>query len=907
MSFPTNPYIAGEPVGHTTAFVGREDVLREVLHILRHPTHNAITLFGQRRIGKTSILQWLEVHLPEQGPYRAVYFDLMGWAGRPLEAILQGLAQAIARDLNLPLPDLAPPVQESFRTTWLPQALDALPAGEALVLLMDEFDVQADPEADRETKQAFFRYMRQLRSLNPSRLQFVFVLGRALDDLDLVARGLFKDLPYKRVSLLDRAATERLVRLSERTGSLTWTAEAVERVWQWTSGHPYLTQALCAEVWDAAYDVSEQPPPVTAEAVDAAVPGTLERSEHMFVWLWEGLGPAEKVVAAALAQAGPGVVSEEQLQRILAESGVRIFIRELQDAPRILQTWDILVPAEGGYRFRVELLRRWIAENKPLGRTQDELDRLNPVADGLYQAGRGLYEQEDWERARDLLTQALELNPSHMGALELLGELCLAQGDLDRAQQYLEHLAELAPARARHRLKQIYLKRAAATEDPAERLTWYQRILALLPEDPDARAAYEALQQELEEANRLAVRFAQGREALARGDWAAAIHALQGVVAQRPDYQEDGVWAAELLALAVRRNAPAASTKRPRRGWRWVGVLLAVLAGIGLGLGLAYAQPWTAWGLPVWPAAAGVEPPPLAEPQDATAATSALTPRPATRAPALAATPTVGPTATLTPSPLPSPTATPTLTPSPTLGVGAQWLRPTDGMVMRYIPGGTFAMGSATGDADEQPVHRVYLSPFWLDRHEVTNAMYRLCVTARVCEQPADVGLFADARYNDYPVAYVSWYDAQTYCQWAGGRLPTEAEWEYAARGGLEGLLYPWGDEEPTCIPGAPNGAQYRACGTQLAPVMTYAPNGYGVYDMAGNVWEWVLDWYQADYYRSSPPRNPLGPEHGVARVLRGGSRLNYAPELRVANRSWETPATKRGYIGFRCARPALP
>ncbi len=887
MTLPSNPYIAGEPVGRTSAFVGRDDVLREILHILRHPAQNAITLFGQRRIGKTSILQWLEVHLPTHGPYVPVYFDLMGWAGRPLAEILQGLAEAIARTLALQPPRLGDAAERAFREIWLPHALQTLAPDQVLVLLMDEFDVQADPDTDRQIKHDFFRYMRDLRQLNPARLQFVFVLGRSLDDLDIVAQGLFKDLPHRRVSLLDRHATETLVRLSEREGSLTWTDDAVARVWEWTSGHPYLTQALCAEVWDAAYDASPEPPPVTPEAVDDAVPGTLERSEHMFVWLWDGLGPAEKVVAAALAQAGPGVVSAEQLRRILAESGVRILLRELQDAPRILQSWDILAPANGGYRFQVELLRRWIAENKPLGRTQDELDRLNPVADSLYQAGRGLYEQGDWPRARDLLQQALELNPSHMGALELLGEICLAQGELDAAQHYLERLADLAPGRARYRLKQIYLKRAAQAATLEEQMTWYDRILALLPDDPDARAAQEALQQALNEEAELAERFAQGRDALQRREWQQAVDALHWVVSRRPDYREGAVWAAALLAQAVQRQA------RQPRGRRWPWALL--------GLGLVALV----WGL-LWARSA-----PRAVRSTPTTASSAsrdgLARSPSPTAKAAAAHSTASPTttATHTLTPTASPTATPV--PTPTLGVGSRWTRPGDRMVMVYIPAGSFLMGSESGDADERPLHQVQLDAFWMDRHEVTNEMYRLCVSARVCEQPAVLGAFEDPRYADYPVAYVSWYDAQTYCQWMGGRLPTEAEWEYAARGGLEGMMYPWGNEEPVCTPHAPNGAQYRACGTELAPVMTYGPNGYGLFDMAGNVWEWVMDWYQADYYRVSPVRQPLGPEFGVARVLRGGSRINYALELRVANRSWNTPATKRGYIGFRCVRPMWP
>lgn len=480
----SNPYIAGDPVGKTPAFVGRDDVLREVLRVLRHPQQNAITLYGQRRIGKTSILQWLEAHLPEEGPYRPVYLDLMNYSAQPLDVLLRNLASGIARALGRPRSVPEGDIRESFREQFIPQMLAALPQEIALVLLMDEFDVQADPDADRETKQAFFSYMRNLRQVFPHRLQFVFALGRTIDDLDIVARGLFKDLPSKRVSLLSREDTEHLIRLAERQGLLRWTQPAVEAIWGLTHGHPYLVQALCAEVWETLHEgwEGEGVPGAYKADVEAAVEPVLERSAHMFAWIWEGLGPAEKVAAATLAEAGPGPVSEDRLEAILAESGVRILIRELRDAPRQLQAWDILERVEEGYRFRVELLRRWIADRHPLGRTQDELDRINPVADNFYQAGRGLYEGGDLEGARDTLERALGLNPSHQSALELLGEIALAQGDLGAAQKALEALLELSPRRARERLVQIYLRRGEEAPDDKEQEQWYRRALEIAPE-----------------------------------------------------------------------------------------------------------------------------------------------------------------------------------------------------------------------------------------------------------------------------------------------------------------------------------------------------------------------------------------------------------------------------------------
>ncbi len=481
-----NPYIAGNPVGKTPAFVGREDVVREVLRVLRDPHHSAMTLYGQRRIGKTSILQHLEDILPHRGPYLPVYFDLQNRAAWPLGRVLEELARTIAERLDLPWPDLDRNSETAFRETWLPQALEHLPRGHSLVLLFDEFDVLADPEQDQAAR-AFFPYLRELLDHDPARLQFVFVLGRNIRDLSHIALALFKGVPTKRVSLLPREDTEALVRLAERNGSLRWPRESVDRVWELTHGHPYLTQALCWEVWERLHEEEpEEPPVVRPDDVDAAVPATLERSANALQWLWDGLGPAEKVVAAALAQAGPGPVTEESLTRILQESGVRLVIRELEEAPRLLQEWDILEPADPGYRFRVELLRRWIAQRYPPTTVQKELDYLEPAAENLYRAAYSLYQAGNLEASQELLERALTINPNHGRAMDLLSTIYLSQGELDKAQELLERLQEVFPAMARPRLVQLYLKRAEQARSPEEKLRWYEGVLRIDPHNQES-------------------------------------------------------------------------------------------------------------------------------------------------------------------------------------------------------------------------------------------------------------------------------------------------------------------------------------------------------------------------------------------------------------------------------------
>jgi branched-chain amino acid transport system substrate-binding protein len=411
-----NPYIAGNPVGGGGAFIGRADVLREVLRVLRNPHQNALVLYGQRRIGKTSVLQELAARLPDSGPYQPVYFDLQDKATWPLGRVLQLLAQTIAQKLDQPAPNLDTDPETAFRAEWLPFTLTNLPDRAQLVLLFDEFDVLADPNAEQAAA-AFFPYLRDLLANDPQRLDFVFVVGRNVDDLDNIALSLFKGIPSYRVSLLNRDDTLKLVRLSEANHTLHWPDEAAERVYQLTNGHPFLTQQLCYLVWEQAYEVEpDEPPTITPAEVDAAIPGTLASARSALEWLWNGLPPAERVVASALAEAGPGPITQEALERLLRDSGVRVIIRDLQNAPQLLQAWDLIEPAEGGYCFRVELLRQWLVKNKPLRWVQEELSRTEPVAESLYQAAVALSRSGQLEQAVGPLCQAINLNPNHLPA-----------------------------------------------------------------------------------------------------------------------------------------------------------------------------------------------------------------------------------------------------------------------------------------------------------------------------------------------------------------------------------------------------------------------------------------------------------------------------------------------------------
>jgi formylglycine-generating enzyme required for sulfatase activity len=224
------------------------------------------------------------------------------------------------------------------------------------------------------------------------------------------------------------------------------------------------------------------------------------------------------------------------------------------------------------------------------------------------------------------------------------------------------------------------------------------------------------------------------------------------------------------------------------------------------------------------------------------------------------------------------------------------------------VPAGTFLMGSETGAADERPVHRVSGAAFVMDRYEVTNARYAACVQAGACSGPALASsftrpdYFGKAEYGDYPVIHVSWGQAASFCAWAGGRLPTEAEWERAARGTADARTYPWGDSAPDCAKANFTGCVGDTDGVGLRPA---GQSPYGAFDMAGNVWEWTADWYEASYYRRSPDQDPTGPDSGHLKVMRGGCWISGASSLRATCRKAELPSLWAPNVGFRCAYPS--
>jgi eukaryotic-like serine/threonine-protein kinase len=227
-----------------------------------------------------------------------------------------------------------------------------------------------------------------------------------------------------------------------------------------------------------------------------------------------------------------------------------------------------------------------------------------------------------------------------------------------------------------------------------------------------------------------------------------------------------------------------------------------------------------------------------------------------------------------------------------------------DGMTLVYVPDGEFLMGSDSGLKEDKPAHTVDLDAFWIDQTEVTNGMYANCVQDGSCTQPSNITHFSDANYANHPVVYVSWNDANQYCTWVGRRLPTEAEWEKAARS-TDKRVYPWGDTIDCSL--ANYWGKENGCVGDTITVGNY-PAGVspsGALDMAGNVLEWTSSLFKPYPYSATDGREDLSASG--TRVLLGGSWNVTSDLIRLARRHWYLPLIRHNYVGFRCAMSATP
>lgn len=663
---------------------------------------------------------------------------------------------------------------------------------------------------------------------------------------------------------------------------------------------------------------------------------------------------------AVLAGADKEVITQDELIDILNQSGVRLALGQLVVAPETLEKWGTLRHINDGYQFAVPILRYWIQNNRKLSSVKEELNRIEPEADKLFKAAQVFYDKGNLDVALQTVNFTLEINPRHNDARILLGQINLDQGQLPEAVKILEEVYDDGKySSGRHLLITTLLRLAETQRVENDQLATYERVLMIVPEHRVAKARRQAI-LDARRKRELAKKQDEAAQLAAQEDWAGVIGVYEALLQEFP---EEADWQAELskaqvqlrwqrqyneavgaletgdrdkgqeLLATIIAEAPTYkqaaryllqateeidvtdlqaqlqdAVPRPR-----VRHLLLVVGGITILLAIALITSISVSSqrindqVTTFDATLTAQGSMFEEFEDALQIAQDIMTRQAATIAALipVITPLATPTPTLALTIIPG---TPTLPLDPLVGITLT--RQTDGMVMVYAPAGTFVMGSDSGEDNEFPSHEVTLGAFWLDRTEVTNDQYSACVEDGACTEASDFGeVFSRSLH---PVVGVSWYDAYHYCSWAGGQLPSEEQWEYAARGPYE-RSYPWGNEfvchlvnaddetsdDPYVVPGG-EGCDGFA---QTAPVRSFSTDGdswVGAADMAGNVWEWVADWYTENYTEAQSTE--IAPDAALERrVMRGGSWSAAWGSLRTTYRGQGNMFYRANNVGFRC------
>lgn len=486
-----NPYIL-TPLTEGVGFFGREAVLRFVRNTLSAPFQNVVVLFGQRRIGKTSVLyQLTQPGITPQG-FRAVYFDLQGRAQQPLGQVLYGLAREIARSLGLPAPQRTDFEEETFfQYGFLPQVY-ALLGHERLMVLVDEFDVLGGEDVPQEAAyNTLFDYLQDLLLDEQRHLAFVFVVGRRLDELPSRIKASFKSAQCKRIGVLDREDAEALI-TRPAAGTLDFHPEAVRALVDLTAGHPYFLQLLCYELYDRALRAGRQE--VLAADLSPDLLGVaMELGAGGLSWFWDEFPPAERFILSAIAHISQtrGSAGLRAIGQTLREHGVKLQGMELATAPTILAEWEIIQSAgRDAYAFRVPFLQRWILSKHTLDEAKRELEQVSARAVRLYERARRLHRHGDLDQALAEYRRALAANPNHSRARLGLAQALFEGGHLEEAAEAFERAYRLDPESARDGLLWVHRDLGAALETEGrlnEARMHYQRVLDISPLDEAIR------------------------------------------------------------------------------------------------------------------------------------------------------------------------------------------------------------------------------------------------------------------------------------------------------------------------------------------------------------------------------------------------------------------------------------
>ncbi|MCB0162694.1 MAG: tetratricopeptide repeat protein [Anaerolineae bacterium] len=502
-----NPYFAGPPATQPDTFFGREDDLRFIDDSLSSARHNLLVFYGQRRIGKTSILH--QISRRNHPDYEAVFFDLQSGMTNSATDLLYGLARAIAGHLKLPKPnrpDFEEP--EAFRADFLPQVTRQL-GDKRLLLLLDEFDVLSLESGAMELDALPF-----VQALNPiiqsdnKQVIFLFVIGRRLKELPSQQLQIFRGALTRQITLLEQDATLQLIRRPAQS-ILTYDDVAAERIWRLTGGHPYFTQLLCHEIFNQAQRRDNWQ--VTEADVEAAIDNAVSAGQSALEWFWDEVSLIERFTLYTLGQPefnGQGA-SLDQLIAQRNARGVQIPDFELRALPDQLVDREVLKrDVEEHYRFAVELVRRWILRAHSLEEVTGELIRsgMAEPAKDYFRAGLAAYREDHLDLALDNFSKALSINPNYVEARLWLARARLKQDDLlDAIDEfaYVERFGGQLAREARLGLADARAQYGRQLEDDgqvSEARSEYERVLELDSQHALANARLSELYRQQAEA-----------------------------------------------------------------------------------------------------------------------------------------------------------------------------------------------------------------------------------------------------------------------------------------------------------------------------------------------------------------------------------------------------------------------
>jgi tetratricopeptide (TPR) repeat protein len=539
--------VTGVPLTEAAAFYGRQDVFRKIRDVL-DAEQNVIVLYGQRRIGKTSVLHRAAQWLREQGGWFPVYFDLQGKERLSLGEVLANLAHTIARRLSLDKPDATLFDEEGryFCDQFLARAFTHL-EGRRLVLLFDEFDVLTDELASsRAASETLFPYLQDLIATQ-RKVGFVFVVGRRIEELATHFQAIFKQAVYKRVGHLTAEDSRALI-VEPAQGLIAYDDDAVQEIQRLAAGHPYFTQLICFEAFNAVRANGHAR--VNADVIRDVVSRAIESGHGALNWFWEGLPRAERFILSAVAHASKdsGVSSSDDVRRLLEENRILLSGLELKDAPDRLVDWEMLRrDGANSYSFVVELVRQWVIQEHPLSNARRDIDYVNKRAVRLFENAREAHSAGDLPYARDEYQRTLKANPNHSGAQLGLALVLYELGELDDAIVEFERAYGIDEMSARDGLIRARLARAGALEKqslPDKALLEYETVLRLLPTEDTALRRVGSIW------------MARAERAVEQGDLAASREAAREALRHDPS----GELAARVQSALV-AHAEASATR----------------------------------------------------------------------------------------------------------------------------------------------------------------------------------------------------------------------------------------------------------------------------------------------------------------------------------------------------------